>query len=702
MKTISTFLDINAKVPPLPTPIPTPIPSPIPKPLPIPNDPRNPSNIDPSIFIDPIVQPWRFRSLKAGCYLLNYDPVNNFLTQFDGTIRVESDGLFNKIASGDLYQRPLQFTSFPFSVGLTPAPNPANGIPILSRNRYRYYLRITQILDSFTISNSFTLGFEMHKYTASSNGWSSIGSWSNEGAFTATMKWISPPSQYPSNAQYLEGDVRDSSGNITGRLKMGWVSSFLRKATVEIDSVAQSQAPLNNGNGLDWKQVGEEIGWDITVDQSQNNVQEPSGEFWSDGELHAEMLARRDFNNLDREWRYHILAVRRLESTSRGIMYDAFGSDSNNVPREGCAISSHWTIPNSEEWGTAQGQRFGVATAPYFRTAVHELGHALGLLHNTSDIGFMNTTGVIANSSLNPGSASFPANIQWSFNSADVKRLKHFPDIYIRPGATPFGNFYNSTPLSPNDGIELEDLNLTVDTVLEVFPLGAPVRVNLSLKNDSTSPHIVPHSLSMKKGHVRGYVLDSHGIKRTFQPIVISCDDDCSHRLDPNQEIKNSLTLLRGIDGALFPDSGLYKIVVEVKWDKSGMAFSVTGKQDVYISPAANEKHMLVAKKLLSTPDTLLTLVFGGDHLEDGIEAIQAALKTSELKPHYDYIEGKRLSMKFKNRKASFNKCANILDSKSVLSDAELKKLKRLSDSEKKTSKSAKKIANLYKKQMTA
>ena len=146
---------------------------------------------------------------------------------------------------------------------------------------------------------------------------------------------------------------------------MGWVSPYLRKATIEIDRVAQSETTLNNGAGVDWRSIGDAIGWDITVDESHANVAEPSGEFWSDAEAHAEMLARRDASNLDAEWRYHVLCVRRLDSTERGIMYDAYGGDSNNIPREGCVISSHWTIPNTQAWGTC---RESASARPLART----------------------------------------------------------------------------------------------------------------------------------------------------------------------------------------------------------------------------------------------------------------------------------------------------------------------------------------------
>lgn len=173
---------------------------------------------------------------------------------------------------------------------LPPGPKPEAGIPILARTRYRYYLRVTQILEWFTIGQSFTLGFEMWRFTKSSGGWSTGGTWTNEGAFTALMTWQAAPAGYPSSSNYLVGDVKNSSGAVVGRLTMGWVSQYLRKATVEIDRVNQSEATLNNGTGVDWKAIGNGIGWDITVDESDKNVAEPSGEFWSDAECHAAML----------------------------------------------------------------------------------------------------------------------------------------------------------------------------------------------------------------------------------------------------------------------------------------------------------------------------------------------------------------------------------------------------------------------------
>lgn len=678
----------NGSFPPLPDPLPPFSDSPIPQPP-----------------FDPIFR----RNLRSGCYLINYKPTGNLLVTFDGTLRVESFG-FGRRASGDLYQRPIVFGPFPpiprppiprppipipgpnplaRRPFFFPAPNPSEGIPILARAQYRYYLRVTQIVQRFASGNGFKLGFEMYRFTAP-------GTWTNEGAFTARMTWQAAPSGYPSSEDYLEGDLQNSVGTVVGRLTMGWVSQYLRKATIEIDRVAESEAPLDNGAGVNWKSVGDGIGWDIVVQESDANIAEPSGEFWSNAECHQEMLARRDASNLDAEWRYHILCVRRLDETERGIMYDAYATDSNNVPREGCAISSNWIIPNTPEWGLTQGVRFGAATMPYYRTAIHETGHAMGLYHNTIDKGFMNTTDVISSSgtTANP----FPNNIQWSFAENDQKRLRHMPDIYVRPGGTPFGTDYATTPISPGDlMVEVHELSLAVSPQIDLVPLGAPVRVNLLLTNNSDVPIEAPSSLSLGSGFIKGKVTDLDGRVRTFSPLVLCVDSLPFQILQPGESITNSLTLLRGGQGALFLTPGIHRIAVELHWDVDGIEATVTGETSVMVTPAIDEDHARAAFHVLSTPDTLLTMVMGGDHLTDGIAAIQTALNNPVLRPHYAYLEAKRLAKRFGKRKANLKAVAELLDAETVMSPAEIGKAAGLVKAEGANSEHGKKVSKMLK-----
>lgn len=628
------------------------------------------SSIDTTVTLPtpdiPIARPpFQVKSLKHGCYLLQWQPSNGS-TRFNGTMRVERhDG--GTTASGDLYQHsPFKVIAFPsFRFVPNPDPSPSAGIPIFTRGNYRYYLRVTKILENTTLVNSFTMRFERHLFDSSNN------TWTNEGVFSAKMIFKPTPSHYSSGATFLEGDLISPSGTGVGKITMGWVSKYLRKATLEIDRVAASESPDDNGSGIDWSDVFKPVGWDVNVIKSDADLSEPSGQSWSNAEMHAAMLDNRDSHNLDSEWRYYLICVRKLDSTSRGIMFDAFGGDSNNIPREGAGISSHWTIPNDDPWGTVKGQRFGAADAPYFRTAVHELGHALGLYHNTADNGFMNTTGTIAD---NPG--VFPSNIQWSFNSPDAKRLRHMPDPWVRPGMIPFGQAYNTIPISPTDMMDMQGaFALKVESLLPQTPIGAPVRVKVTLTNRSDVALEVPDGIALKSEHVIGRVRDPAGTARTFQS-VFRCVEDHSHRiLKPGQSMSDDLTLLRGNDGALFPSSGLHVVEVDVVWEMDSMPVSVSAKTAVMITPAIDDSHAQAAIKTLTTPDLLLTLAIGGDHITEGKEALETAMQDKILAPHYAVTTAKNVGRRFGKRKADITAALLACSHKAVMSTSEARSI---------------------------
>ncbi|KAE8306219.1 hypothetical protein BDV41DRAFT_559404 [Aspergillus transmontanensis] len=585
----------------------------------------------------------RIRSVRQGCWLVNFQPIGSPLVAYDGTIRIEANA-GGRTASGDLYQRPIIILppqpDHPSGVTvLGPRPSPAGGIPIQPSNRYRYYLTITKILEHTTIGSSFELGFQRWRYILPSSA-NRNGSWVNEGSFSANMTWIAAPAGYPSREDYIEGDTKNAAGAVVGRLKMGWVSSYYRKASIEIDTVSGSERPLDNGTGENWDTIGSKIGWDLAIFPSQSNITEVSGPSWSDGELHAAMLRLRDRSNINVEWRYHILAVQFLDSTERGIMYDAGATDSNKVAREGVGMSSHY-VPQSG-FGLVNGKRWGGEKAPYFRTAVHEIGHAFGLLHNLSNQYFMDTSDQIAAAGERVP-PKFPQNIKWNFAENDLRRLRHYPDIFVRPGGVPFAAASETTPIisPPDTEIEVPDLKLEVQPLHRVVPLGAPVRVTVKLTNTSSVFVRAPSDISLKSGFVRGYVTDVSGPPRTFSPLVLT-DDNPINDLQPGESVDAELTLLRGPDGALFPTAGVSDITVKVSWAVGDTAAAVVGKASVMVTSHKDDKHAEAAYKVLATPDVHLVLVLGGDHLEKGIEAIKAALEDSTLRPHFAAIEVRR------------------------------------------------------------
>jgi predicted Zn-dependent protease len=590
-----------------------------------------------------------------GCYLLNFQSKKT-ATGYDGTLRFDHDGSA-RMASADVYKRSV-------------LPNFTQKIPVFPRKMYSFYWRVVEITDA---SDGLTMRFESYIFKNAKGG-----SWQLEGIFTANLLRKNAPSGFAAAADYAEGDVLDAQNKSVGRLSIGWITPHFRQATIEIDTVAGSEGPLSTTVGKDWKSVFSECYWDVKAILSQQNVPETSGNSWSNAELHAALLAHREKIDLDAEWRYHIMAVKNLDATERGIMYDVGATDSDKVSREGIGIATHWTIPTSPEWGAVQGQRSGAATDVLFRTAVHEIGHALGLQHNLRDNGFMNATNTIAAS----GTADlpFPKNIKWSFSEVDKRRLKHFPDIYVRPGGVAFGAVMNNLSTSgtfdeaekPTEGIEF-----TAKPILKKVPIGAPVRVELTLKNTSPNDQLLPTDINLKSGFLRGKVTNELGEERAFSSLIVCMDAEELSVLRSGEKRSGSLTLLRGPQGSLFPNAGFYDISIEIHWENGEIHGFSTANAQVWVSAAENEEHAKVAKKLLATPDLLLTLVFGGDHLPKGVAALKLALRTSVLRPHFAFAEARRLCQKRDKHATNLKQAAALIAEKPVMSLGEKTKAKQ-------------------------
>jgi hypothetical protein len=381
--------------------------------------------------------------INPGCYRIWFDyqpPSNrNISSSFEGTFRVQKKGK-SFVSSGDLYCTENSPTHW-----RNPTPEfcskfKSEGIPTYPRNQHQYYFLLESIKTPSPDSSSIELFFQLYRFSPV------FQEWLDAEFLVAQIHINQSLSNTPYSPDFLSGPVFDSNGIRRGNLAIFRVSSFLRRASLELASTHESDLPLENGNGIEWKNVFEGIDWDLKFLLGPGDLKNPnSDKTWSNQQLHQTMVSCRSPVNLDAEWRYHLLCVPYLQESSRGLMYDFGETDSNFSPREGSAISTHWVFPDNDLYCNLQGKRFGHCKAPFFRTAVHEIGHAMGLINNLGCNNFMNSTNGIAS---NPG--EFPEKISWHFSEGDEQRLRHFPDPLVRPGGISYGFPYYLSPFRPD------------------------------------------------------------------------------------------------------------------------------------------------------------------------------------------------------------------------------------------------------------
>jgi hypothetical protein len=612
--------------------------------------------------------------LQEGCYYMRMMPTSLHTPtrfQYEGTLRIQQTGTAF-IGSGDLYIN--DFCKTPtYCPVLSENDQRKNIIPVFSIKRYAYYLRVVQIYSDPDPGKGMVLEMEPFRFQHANH------TWSKGEPLMAELK----SSIGPDGIHYWRGDVQTQSNIVLGHMQVVRVSPFLRQAVIEIDRVAASESPTQDVECKEWQAVFKIAGWDVTIEISDTNVEEPEDFSWSTSELHQKMLKYRQAVDLDKEWRYHLLVVRQLDDKEAfGLMYDNTISGLNDIPREGAAIASHVMFSGNDSWGKCKGKRFGECKEPYLRTAIHEIGHAMMLYHpdNTYENYIMQRTVNIAHNACNiVPPQQFPDNIEWSFSPRDIRLLCHFPDIAVRPGGISFGTPHQRLPVNVRDEVvEADGLELKVSALNEVIPIGAPVRINFSLINRSEEDREVPGSLSMKTGHVSGRVIDPLGAGQDFATIHQYTMDIMPQTLKAGESISHSVTLLWGTQGPLFPTSGYYRIILELNWHLEGMQIRIAGSTGIMVTSPTDDAHAKAALKILSTQDALMAIAVGGDHLENGYNIIRNAINHPVLKPHYNLIEAKRVGQRFLKRKPDLKKAAEIVDEETVMSPAEVIRLTKI------------------------
>jgi hypothetical protein len=475
-------------------------------------------------------QPTVTQFLKPGCWIIQFIPsfsddvdpklaefpvLHSWTVHYLGTLRVECPSHHKErgqkgsgiIASGDLYVE-RQNWAVKKSAKPPMLPQPL-GVPVYPRNRYSFYFTLEEIVVE---QRDLVLMIATYRFN------SDTLTWGTREVLTTRIEIERTPAAWRSSTpkHYLWGLVYNERGTQVGQLEMGWISPYLRAARVEIAAAAGLEPPVKNGKGDTLEEVFKKVGWDLSIAPT---VEAKGPTVWQEKDLHAEMLKLRPPVDLDLQWVYHVLVVPRFypsEEYAFGKMYDIGALDTDLVPREGLVVASEARFPQEPRFGEAGGLRLMDVPEAAFHNLVHELGHEMGLLHRFHGADFMQALIHIASQSSED--APFPENLIFKFDSQDELRLRHYPDIWVRPGGVPFAQGSSALPVPDVDAITdvSDQFEFYVEPLARILPLGVPVKLQLRLTNKSQTKLPGPKVLSLSDGSVYGRVIGPGSEARSF------------------------------------------------------------------------------------------------------------------------------------------------------------------------------------------
>ena len=608
-------------------------------------------------------------SLPGGCYRLSFRPQKSFL-EYRGTLRVDRTGA-TPIVSGDLYRflrlppvvtETVVTSATTRALGDTDHASPASeavgsiseaqlagvslftrslGIPIYPRNKYHSYLKGTGLsVPRFSFGAcAITITMQEYVYTQPPVGQFNGTFPASPGTRTIKMVLSAAPAPFGYPSVYFEGRLYEN-GVDKGSVSLGWVSSYFRRATVEVDTVVGAVAPQAAGTES-LRSIYARAGWDVAVTYDQTNLAIPAGvsatSCWTNANLHALMMAvRNPATNLDADWHMHLVVVPATMGCGRGVMYDTIA-----VPREGVASFCDDGYPASESssFGAASGQRQRDVPRAFLRSATHETGHGFNQIHQEQEGGadnsIMTTTPSVANvlgGPLTGDPGIFPDNINLGFNEHVRHHLVHFPDIAVRPGGMTFGSGHSSTlPQADRTYFSASELELTLDVETSRIELGEPLRLSWTLTNRSDEPLPVPSDLSFEAQHVFSDVTDANGVARNMPSFVIRTDQATIMALEPGTSITERTRVFWGSNGFAFENAGHFAVEVRVIWSIAGIPVGVTAAQHVWVNfPQTQADNDAAADLLHPEVGKYVALGGGANHLTEAVSRLTRVMGVGE------------------------------------------------------------------------
>jgi hypothetical protein len=379
---------------------------------------------------------------------------------------------------------------------------------------------------------------------------------------------------------YLDNSLHGLPNRTNISFVARWVSKYLRTLGIEmeIEEGVDPPRPFDfKGRPVTIKSCFEAAGFEITEVGAIDRIPRPANpNGWGTTET---VVLRADLNKAmeqygqaslnRRTWELHYLVLSQsTRSNLNGIMFD----NTIKFPRQGVAV-----------FGNAIRQNYGIwADRKLIQTSVHELAHALNLVHRFERVvGRADSTSFMNYDWRYKGfdhTEEFWQNFAFSFDPDELEFLRHGPVPAVSPGGEPFhsvpywadGNggytpYYLERPLN---GYQLK---LKPPLGGAVFAFGQPIFLEIELSNMSGRRLSLPsYLLDPKAGllqimirRITGRPGDSLQAADQFVPIMQRCFDlSASQRIDfrPGSVLRNNLNLTYGSGGFAFAEPGLYEI----------------------------------------------------------------------------------------------------------------------------------------------
>jgi endonuclease/exonuclease/phosphatase family metal-dependent hydrolase len=456
----------------------------------------------------------------------------------------------------------------------------------------------------------------------------------------------------------LEGGHRDV---IAGRAE--WMSTSLRKLTIEVDGLRGMPFFRSFTN-----RAGREITIESAFASAGFDVQlitdpflgGPPAEIASQGftyaELHRAMTERRNAPATDRLQTHVFVATHLAGRNGRGVlgvMYDFGAGDLNRRAREGVAVFGRHPLLSDPRAQLEERKR------EFVFTLVHEIGHALNLLHSfdkgrPSALSWMNyphlfPLGTEAAPGHN-GTSEFWLAFEQTFDDLELHHLRHATPREIGSGGFEFGVYEEGpsfiyqggtanprlTQLGANPLRQAPDVDLSVSGPKQHYNLGEPVFVELSVSSRGRLPVRIPDALDPCEGFTRFVIEWPDGHHERYSPPMRVCMRAPTALLSSTSNARKShpIPLFLAARGPMFTSPGRYRVWAELAGiDGNRVAFAPPYDITV-VSPDLNTQRF--AEQLWSTRGALeslylrhpLTAFDGFQTLSDAADQYGLAKKT--------------------------------------------------------------------------